>query len=247
MYKRVHLFNCYIDNLNMDETISKVNEIIIERKPVQHVVVNASKVVLMQKDKKLNEIIKSCALVNADGQSIIWASKILNRPIKERVTGIDLMIQLLKLADKKHYNIFLLGAKEEVVNKVAKKITSEYPNLNLVGYKDGYFKEDENEQVVTFINKSKPDILFVGISSPKKEYWLSENLSKLGVPFCMGVGGSFDVIAGETKRAPNWMQSIGLEWFYRLIQEPKRMWKRYLIGNLKFCLYVLKQLFIKNK
>jgi N-acetylglucosaminyldiphosphoundecaprenol N-acetyl-beta-D-mannosaminyltransferase len=237
----VNILGCNINTYTMKETVDKVEKIISERKVTHHIVVNAAKIVMMQKDHKLQEIINSCGFVNPDGQSIVWASKFLGKPLPERVAGIDLMLNLIEISAGKGYRIFFLGARKETIEKVVQVLGNKYINLQIAGYRDGFFSEEENDAIVKQINASNADILFLGISSPKKEYWLAQNLNKLNVPFCMGVGGSFDVIAGLTKRAPLWMQMVGLEWFYRLIQEPKRMWKRYLVGNSIFLWLVLKE------
>jgi N-acetylglucosaminyldiphosphoundecaprenol N-acetyl-beta-D-mannosaminyltransferase len=245
--ERVDFLGTLINNLTLEETIFEIEDVIKNRRITQHVVLNASKTVLMQSHNKLKEIINNCSLINADGQSIVWASKILGKPLKERVAGIDLMQRLVEVSEKKEYSIYFFGAKEEVVKKVVEIYKKKYPNLKIAGYRNGYFSKEENKEVVEDIKISNADILFVAFSSPKKEYWLAENIEKLNVPFCMGVGGSFDVVAGITNRAPILMQKYGLEWFYRLIQEPRRMWRRYLIGNLKFCYYVIKELLKLNK
>ena len=241
--KTVNVFGCDVAALNMHETLKEVENVINSRRLTQHVVINAGKVVLMNKDKELKNIITKCPIINADGQSIVWASKFLGKNLPERVAGIDLMEELIKLSVEKEYGIYFFGAKEEVVKKVIEHYKEIYPSLKVSGYRNGYFKDEDIPQITDDMRKSKADILLVAFSSPKKEYWLSENISKINIPFCMGVGGSFDVVAGKTKRAPIWMQRIGLEWFYRFIQEPKRMWKRYLIGNTKFIQLVLKERF----
>jgi len=158
----------------------------------------------------------------------------LGTPLPERITGIDLMFGLLKRASEKNYSAYFLGAKSQVVEKVVEVVKKTYPDLRIAGYSDGYFSESEEYNVAEDINKSSADILFVAISSPKKEIFLKKWRSSINVPVCHGVGGSFDIIAGVTKRAPMWMQKVGLEWLYRLIQEPRRMWKRYLVTNVIF-------------
>lgn len=232
----------------MDDTIQCVKNIIEERKPTQHVVINALKVNLMEKDPQLRKIVNSCPLINADGASIIWAAKKLGIPLKERVTGCDLFQRLIEVSAETGYKVYLFGAKEEVVNRVKEIYEKQYPALQIVGYRNGYFTEKEEPEIVQEMAESGADLMFVAFSSPKKEYWVNKYLNQLKIPFVMGVGGSFDVVAGVTERAPDWMQKHGLEWFYRFIQEPRRMWKRYIIGNIKFiCLtykYVLK---INNK
>lgn len=231
---RYPILNTYVNAISMDETVRRVEKIIKNRKPTQHVVINASKVNLMETDEQLREIVNSCPLINADGASIVWAAKKLNVPLKERVTGIDLFLRLVELAAEKGYKIYLFGAKEEVVLKVKGIFENKYPNLCIAGYRNGYFTEADEPQIVADMAASGADMMFVAFSSPKKEYWVSKYLKQLNIPFVMGVGGSFDVVAGVTDRAPLWMQRKGLEWFYRFIQEPKRMWKRYIIGNAKF-------------
>jgi N-acetylglucosaminyldiphosphoundecaprenol N-acetyl-beta-D-mannosaminyltransferase len=167
----------------------------------------------------------------------------LNKPLPERVTGIDLMQRLVSLAHAKDYKIYLLGAKEEVVSKMVRTYSNTYSATLVAGSRNGYFKEDEEEEIAMEINMSRANMLFVAMSSPKKEIFLDKYRDLLkNVNLIMGVGGSFDVITGKTKRAPLWMQSSGLEWLYRFLQEPGRMWKRYLIGNTKFVLLVLSEL-----
>lgn len=239
MAKRFRFLDMLIDNLTMDETLQRIETIIERRIPTQHVVLNASKVVMARRDQKLAEIINHCGLVNADGQSVVWAARWLGMPLKERVAGIDLMLKLIELAAQNRYRIYFFGAKEEVVTKVVEHFKNRYPELIVAGYRNGYFSEGENVKIAEEIRRAKPDILFVGFSSPKKEQWLAENMNRCAVPFCMGVGGSFDVVAGAARRAPKWMQHAGLEWFYRFIQEPRRMWRRYLIGNTIFVYYTI--------
>ena len=241
MIEHKMIFNTGIHNLTMQETLDVVDRTISNGEQLHHVVVNAGKIVSMQNDLQLRKSVNESDLINADGQAVVWASKILGKPLKERVAGIDLMIKLVELAHEKHYKIFFFGAKEEVVKSVVDKYTTEYTSNIIAGYRNGYFKKEEEQDIARKIANSGANILFVAISSPVKENFLYENKELLKkVNFVMGVGGSFDVVSGKVKRAPLWMQNFGLEWFYRLYQEPRRMWKRYLIGNIKFVLLVLK-------
>lgn len=241
MIKTVKLFGLDVAAMNMEETVTFIDEKIKNNITMQHVVINASKTVLMQKDKKLKEIIKNCKLINADGQSIVWASKILKNPLPERVAGIDLMFELIRLAEEKKYGVYFFGATSDVVEKTVNIFKEKHPKLIVSGYRNGYFTEKEEEDIIKDMKKSQAKILLVAFSSPNKEYWLDKNIDNLNIPFCMGVGGSFDVVAGKTIRAPKWMQKSGLEWFYRFMQEPRRMWKRYLIGNSKFIYYTFRE------
>jgi len=238
----VTFLNTTIHNLTMDETMALIEQAIVQGKQIHHVVVNAGKMAAMQTDKQLHKDVNSADLINADGQAVVWASRFLKKPLKERVAGIDLMQNLVALAARKKYKIFFFGAREEIVKKVVNTYSEKYGNQIVAGYRNGYFSKHEEPEIANQIAQSGAQILFVAISSPTKENFLNNYKDTLkNVNFIMGVGGSFDVIAGKVKRAPRWMQKIGLEWFYRLIQEPRRMWKRYLVGNTKFISYVLKE------
>lgn len=241
---RISILGANIDNLSKIETLELIDEVIKERKHIHHTVVNAGKIVAMQADGRLRQSVNNSDLINADGQAVVWASKVLGKPIKERVAGIDLMQILVDFAHKNGYKIFLFGAKEEIVKKLADNYSKMYSQNLIAGYRNGYFQKQEEKGIAKQIADSGAQILFVGISSPTKENFLFENKEALNnVNFIMGVGGSFDVIAGKVKRAPVWMQKAGLEWFYRFLQEPTRMWKRYLVGNTKFILLVIKERF----
>jgi N-acetylglucosaminyldiphosphoundecaprenol N-acetyl-beta-D-mannosaminyltransferase len=228
-----------IDALTLRQTIAEVDGIIAAGEPVQHCSVNASKVVLMHKDPELLGIVRGCGLVSADGQAVVWAARVLGHPLPERVAGVDLFEALLAHAAAMGYSVFLLGATRQVVEAAAARARREHPGLTVVGAHDGFWGDDDSD-VVRAVCESAADILFVAMPSPRKEYWLAERLGDLGVPFAMGVGGSFDVYAGQVDRAPRWMQRAGLEWLFRFAQEPARMWRRYLIGNAEFMLLVVK-------
>ena len=237
---RYPILNTYVDAISMKETIAEVEKIIKNGTPTQHVVINAAKVNLMNENEQLREIVNACSLINADGVSIIWAAKQLGVPLKERVTGIDLFLNLVEVAAEKGYKIYLFGAKEEVVQKVKTIFLEKHPSLQIAGIRNGYFTEADEPQIVADMAASGADMMFVAFSSPKKEFWVNKYLDKLNIPFVMGVGGSFDVVAGVTNRAPKWMQNHGLEWFYRFKQEPRRLWNRYFVGNWKFVFFTLK-------
>jgi N-acetylglucosaminyldiphosphoundecaprenol N-acetyl-beta-D-mannosaminyltransferase len=241
MKNRVTILNCPIDTFTMDETISIIDKAIRERKQLHHVVVNAAKLVYMQKDKELYDSVVNCDIINPDGQAVVWASRFLGQALKERVAGIDLMQNLVKLASEKNYKVFFFGAKEEVVKGVVDKYSEMYSSEIIAGYRNGYFKKEEEETIAKQIASSGADILFVAISSPTKEIFLNKYKDIINTPFIMGVGGSFDVVAGKVNRAPLWMQNAGLEWFYRFLQEPRRMWRRYLVTNSLFIYYMLKE------
>lgn len=241
---RVNLLGCPINNLTLDETLSIIIGMIKTRNPHQHVVVNVNKLVELRRNPVFKEIIVNCDIINADGMPLVWASRILGIPLKERVTGIDLMQSLLKKGMEEKYSFYFLGAREWVVKKVVQIVKDRYPAIQMAGFRNGYwFTTEEEIEAVEAIKKAHPDILFIAMSSPKKEVFLKKYLNLMQVPFAIGVGGSFDVIAGITKRAPVWMQKAGLEWLFRLIQEPRRLWKRYLFSNTLFAFLVVKELF----
>lgn len=242
---RIKFLDTFVDKVDMKQTLEIIETYIIEKKCIQHVVINASKVILINKDEKLKQIVNDCPLINADGQSIVWAAKFLGEALPERVAGIDIFTELVKLSAEKGYKPYFFGATEEVVNMVVEKFTHMYPDLKIAGVRNGYFDKSESYLIAEEIRKSGADILFVAFSSPMKEYWIKENMEIMKVPFAMGVGGSFDIIAGKTLRAPKWMQKSGLEWFYRFLQEPGRMWKRYLVTNSSFIVLVIKEKFRK--
>ncbi len=225
---------CKVDNLDMEETLGVVDGFIRSGRPHQHVVVNVDKIVKASRDPALREIINGCDLINADGMPVVWASRLLGKPLKARVTGVDLFEALMARAAQKGWRVFLLGAREEVVSGVARIYPARYPGLTLAGYRNGYWKPEEEARVVADIAVTRPDILFVAISSPKKEEFLARYQAAMQIPFAMGVGGTFDVAVGLVKRAPVWMQNAGLEWFYRFLQEPRRMFRRYFIDDMAF-------------
>lgn len=234
MNKRVQLLGTTVDTYTFEETIDKMIEVIQKRQITQHVVLNANKINLIYKDEKLKKIIENCGIINADGQSVVWADRFFNQAIPERVTGIDLFEKMVEVAESHGFRVYYLGATQEVVERVVNLHKGKYPNLQVAGYRNGYFDKENSEGLVKEISSSTPDILFLAIPSPDKEFWLDKYKDLLNIPLLIGVGGSFDVVAGKAKRAPEFYQKAGLEWFYRFIQEPRRMFKRYFIGNITF-------------
>lgn len=228
------MLGCQIDRLDMAQTLARCREIIGQGEYGQQVSISAAKVVAMHHDAELREVIGGCALVNADGQSVVWASRLLGDPLPERVAGIDLMHGLFAMAEREGYGIFILGARRAVLEAAVQRLRKEHPKLHILGYRDGYFSDDEGSLVAAEVRASGAQILFVAISSPRKEYWLGTYGPSLGVPLVMGVGGSIDIVAGVTRRAPHSWQRFGLEWLYRLAQEPRRMLRRYLVSNVRF-------------
>jgi N-acetylglucosaminyldiphosphoundecaprenol N-acetyl-beta-D-mannosaminyltransferase len=230
-----NIFDIDITQLSLEETTKKILESVRESKKIHVVTANSEMLYLTTQDKRLKHILQRANIVTPDGVGAVWAARKLSEPVKERVAGFDLFCALLSKG--KNINVFLLGAKNDVVKKAVKQIEKEYPNVRVVGFNDGFFNNDET--IVNTINEKNVDILFVALGCPKQEYWISNHLSKLDIKVAMGVGGSFDVIAGEVKRAPQLWQKLGLEWAYRLIKQPSRF-KR-MLALPKFVLKVFFQ------
>ncbi|TDY16887.1 N-acetylglucosaminyldiphosphoundecaprenol N-acetyl-beta-D-mannosaminyltransferase [Paraburkholderia sp. BL6665CI2N2] len=226
----------------MPETVNVIADRIERRQFTQHVVVNVAKLVHMQSDTQLAASVRACDIVNIDGMGVVWGARLMGLPVRERVAGIDLFERLVGMAAERGYPVFMLGAAPGVVETTCAKLAARYPDLRIAGYHHGFFWNDE-ASVVDAVEASGARILFVAITSPKKENFIDRWKDRLGVDFVMGVGGSFDVVAGKVSRAPRWMQRSGFEWFYRVLQEPRRMWKRYFITNNAFALMLLRARF----
>lgn len=227
-------------NTDMEGVLAEIDEIVKERRPSFIVAINPEKIMKAIKDEKLRNLLNSAAIQIADGVGVVIASKLKGGKIRSRVTGIDLMQNICKRSAEKGYRVFLLGAKPGVAERAADILRERYKGINIVGIRDGYFK-DENE-LLGYIEDKKPDVMFVAMGSPAQELFITRNMDRLQIPVCMGVGGSYDVICGNIPRAPKWMCNMGLEWLFRLIKEPWR-YKRMMVLPLFF----VKVLFNKDK
>lgn len=232
------VLDCRIDRLTMEEAVARAEAAVAEGDFTQHMAINAAKLVRMHEDPELRAVIDGCDLVTADGQAVVWASRVLGDPLPERVAGVDLMLQLLEVSEQRGYRVYVLGARQEVLEAALRRLQRQYPRLEVAGYRNGYFGEDEWASVATEIRDARPDLLFVAISSPTKELFLGRHGRAMAVPFVMGVGGAVDIVAGITRRAPSIWQRTGFEWLYRLLQEPRRMARRYLTTNTQFLVAV---------
>lgn len=238
------LFGIKINIISKTDTIQWIEDNVINHSAnMQHIVVNVAKVVKAQKDKNLKQAINNSDIVNIDGKPIVWVLRLFGYRVPHRVTGVDLFQDLVKLCAEKGYRPYFLGARKEVIQDVVKIFKEKYPKLKIAGYRNGYFGAEDEDQIAEDIKNSNADMLFLGITSPKKELFIDKYTKLMNVPFTMGVGGSFDIVAGRTKRAPKWMQECGMEWFYRILQEPRRMWKRYAVTNTIFIGMVIKEMF----
>lgn len=234
------ILGCPIDALTLEETVDRVETVIRDRQPRQLSPVNVDVLVHRHRDPGYAALLDECDHLIADGWPVVAASRLLGRPLPERVATPDLFDRLLQRGDERGWRVYLLGARRSVVERAAARITSDHPGLKVAGWRDGYWTDGEEADVVKAIRDAHPDILFVGISSPRKERFVSRWRDHMNVPLSMGVGGVFDIVAGETRRAPRWLQRLGLEWFYRFLQEPRRMFRRYFIDDLYFFVLLAK-------
>lgn len=242
--KRITFLESPMDVGTMEDTVATIENNIVKKVFTQHVVVNVAKLVNMQKDKTLADSIKACDIINIDGMGVVVGARVCGYEVPERVAGVDLFHSLLAMSANRGFPVYLLGATQEVVEQTVQNVMHQYPGLHVAGYHNGYFWDNDGadeQAVVDHIKASGARLLFVAITSPRKENFINNWKDQLGVDFVMGVGGTFDVVAGKVKRAPLWMQRYGLEWFYRVIQEPRRMWKRYLVTNTQFAWLLLRE------
>ena len=226
----------------MEEAVEWVDHAVSRRERLHVGVVNAAKIVNMRRDPELRSDVLASDVVFADGMSVVWASRLLGAALPERVTGIDLMHRILERGRSRGYRVYVLGGPAEVVEVAAARMREGHPGIEVVGRHHGYFTDDEEESVASAIAGASPDVLFVAMTSPRKERFLSRWSARLGVPVCHGVGGSLDVLAGKVDRAPEGWRRLGLEWLYRVKQEPRRLWRRYLVTNSVFVGLVVAEL-----
>jgi len=241
--KTFKVFGLKYDNLTLDGAVDRIEELIAGRNPRMVLTTGAELVARAYKDTELKKIYSSADMLTVDSYVVYFACRLLGKTVKEPVSAARLMFRFLEAAEAKGYRLFFLGAKEEILEKAISNLKSKHPNLNIVGYHHGYFDFYQDYDIIKKITEVKPDVLFVAMSSPLKERFISKNLSKINVPVSFGVGGTIDIAAGYCKFAPKWVSKIGLEWFYRFLQEPRRLWKRYATTNLIFIWIVLKEMF----
>lgn len=225
---KVSIFGVPISKLGMSETVQMLAEAVESGRPHQIITANPIMVMMALEQPSYMAMMKRAEIIVPDGAGVVWASGYVGNPVKEKVAGIELVHELAKMAEHTGWRMYLVGASGEVVAAAAEKLKEKYPRLQLVGYRDGFFGENQDRDVIREIREAKPDILLVGRSADKQEPWIDRYKEELNVPIIMGVGGSFDVISGKLKRAPNFWIKLRLEWFYRLMQEPWR-YKRMLV------------------
>lgn len=233
-----------VARLTMDQVLAWVEKRITEGTSSHLVTANAEIIYRAYRDPSLADLLRQADLITADGSGVVWAAGQLKQPVPQRVTGIDLVQHLFTLAERQGWDIYFLGAKPETVQKAVLNTLSQHSSLKICGYQHGYFSKQENEQVMSNIDKVKPHILLVALGAPKQEYFIRELLTRMEIPLAIGVGGSFDVLAGTVQRAPRWIQEHGLEWLYRLFKEPRRLGR--MMALPKFALAVIRQKIFAN-
>lgn len=233
---KVSILGVEIDNLSLVEVVSRIN-VLVEQRSRPSLIVTANPEIIMRarQDRSFANCLKAAEVVTADGIGLIIAAKLLGTPLKERVTGIDLITKLFKEAKTRKYRFYFVGAKPGIAEKAARNIKGKFPNVEIVGVQHGFFQDDS--AIIDDIKVKKPDILLAALGMGRQESWVRDRVSAAGVPVSIGVGGSFDVFAGEAKRAPRWMQRAGMEWLYRLINQPSRFWR--MLELPKFLIAVL--------
>jgi N-acetylglucosaminyldiphosphoundecaprenol N-acetyl-beta-D-mannosaminyltransferase len=229
-----------VDDLSMSEAVTCVEEFIHDGTPHQLTPVNANKLWQMDHHADLNEIVLSSSLILPEW-AVVWAARVLRRPVRGHIGGIMLFERFLPVAASRGYRLFLLGARPAVVDALQRRLRDQFPNLRLAGFHHGYLSSDLESRVIAQIRESRPDFLLVAMGTPRQELWISRHTHELQVPVSMGVGGSFDVLAGLKPDAPAWARGHGLEWLYRLAHDPRNLWKRYLVTNPWFVYRVVRE------
>ena len=241
---RIKFMNTEIDNLTMQETLHAIEQLIQEDKNAYVVTPNVDHIVQLETNKELQAVYKNASLILTDGKPLLWIAKWYGTPIKEKISGSDLFPLLCDMSSEKGYRMFFLGAAEGVAEKAAENLRKRYKGLRIVGtYSPPYGFENNLEEInkiKTMIKKANPHILIVGLGCPKQEKFMYQYCEELKVPISFGLGASFDFEAGNIKRAPRWMTNHGLEWLFRITQDPKRMAKRYLVDDRKILGLVIK-------
>ena len=239
----INAFNIRINPLRRTDFMSIIESSIKKGEQLAQFGVNSATINDIVRNEELRRIINKADLVHIDGMSVVWALRSFGYSVPERVATPDLADDILGMADREKMSVFLFGAKESILSLCRQNIEKKYPAITIAGARNGYYKPEEEKEIFDMINKTNPDILFLGMSSPKKELFFESHRHDLHARYVLGVGGYFDIVSGLIKRAPHWMQNSGLEWLYRLMQEPRRLWKRYLIGIFQFSWLVISEKF----
>ena len=237
--RRATFLGVPIDLLDMADTVDEIERQVDAGRPGCHLGVNAANLIMAQDDPDYRADLAAADLVTADGQSVVWGARLFGWAVPQRVTGIDLMQELLLRARARDWPVYLLGARDATVNALAARLEAD--GIRVAGRRDGYFDVEQEPAAAAAVRESGAVLLFVGMPSPRKERFILHRARAAAIPYSIGVGGSFDVLAGELRRAPRALQRLGLEWLFRLIQEPRRLWRRYAVTNTRFLLLLVRE------
>ncbi|MBR2565057.1 MAG: WecB/TagA/CpsF family glycosyltransferase [Paenibacillus sp.] len=234
----VSIYGIPFSKLTMKETVQVLEEAVLSKQPHQVITANPIMVMAALEDQAIMKVMQEAEIIVPDGTGVVWAANYCGDPVAERVPGYDLLHELMRVGENYRWGVYLLGSTSEVIQETAVRLQQQYPAIRIVGYRDGFFGPAEDEQVIADIQQSAPDLLFVARGADTQEPWIHKYKHTLQVPVMMGVGGSFDVISGKTKRAPKLFQKLRLEWFYRLLREPTRAGR--MLALPKFALKVMR-------
>lgn len=241
---RADLGGVLIDRVDTASAVERIRDFLLSGKTNQIVTVNLDFVAISRHDEDFRDTLNEADLAVADGMPLVWVSRLMGEPVPERLTGVELVDECCRVAMETQTSIFLLGAAPGVAEQAAKNLTERFPGLRIAGMYAppfGPLTVEENERIIERINAARPDFLFVALGAPQQDVWIRANRDRLDVPVCMGVGCVFDLLAGDVSRAPGWMQRTGFEWLFRLIQEPRRLWRRYIVDDIPVLFWLLKQ------
>lgn len=245
------MFDVNFDNYDFNDLLEFIDTSIVHQRHSYILTCNVDHVIKLRKDDEFRKVYSDAGAIVADGMPIIWASKLLKKPLKQKVSGSDLFIRLGEAFEDRGYRLFFLGAADGIPEKAMRNLQRSYPNMNVVGcYSPSYgfeSNEEENKHIVRLLQEARPDIVFVGVGAPKQEKWIYRYYETYRAPVSIGVGATFDFLSGNVKRAPKLMQKTGFEWFWRLSQEPKRLWRRYLIEDSQFLVLLFKEIFKRER
>ena len=242
MFEACRIADVRVHRVTLASIAERLDEFVRSCEPHQIVTVNLDFLRLARRDEEFRDALNAADLAVPDGMPVVWISRLLEQPLIERVTGVDIVEQGAALAAARGYSVFLLGAAPGVAEEAAGALISRNPGLRVAGIYAppvGPFSAEEEAHMLALVREARPEMLFVAFGAPRQDVWLWRHRRELGVPLCVGVGGTFNFLAGRQPRAPRWMQRFGLEWVHRLKQEPSRLWRRYLLGDLPFLLRIV--------
>ena len=244
MGDHIHLLNVRVDRVDFELVMDVVRQAIRQRRPHQIVTVNVDFLKLAKDDPSYRHLINTADLSVPDGMPLLWAARLIGLPLPERITGPDVVLGCAALAAAEGRRLYLLGAAAGVADSAARELERRFPGVDICGTYSppfGSWSAEEERKIIEQIRAARPDMLFVAFGAPRQDVWIREHMAELNVPVSVGVGGTLNFLAGRVRRAPVWMQDLGLEWLYRIIQEPRRLWKRYFLEDLPIFLQLLAQ------